>query len=183
MTDHLALFGDMPRTTPERVTGMGSHHSHAAQTTTWLTPPHIIKALGPFDLDPCAHPGWATASRHVSLPTDGLRETWTGRVWLNPPYGAAVWKWLAKLAEHGDGVALVFARTETAGFVREVWGKADAVMFLHGRLHFHYPDGSRAEANSGAPSCLVAYGHRNVEALQRTTLAGTVCPLSNRVAA
>ena len=34
---------------------MGSHQSHRAQTTTWLTPPHIIESLGHFDLDPCGH--------------------------------------------------------------------------------------------------------------------------------
>lgn len=153
---------------------MGSHHSHRAQTTTWLTPPHVTQALGPFDLDPCAHPGWDTAYRHISLPRDGLAEPWHGRVWLNPPYGREVWEWLAKLAAHGDGIALTFARTETEGFVREVWGKADAVMFLHGRLYFHHADGTRAAANSGAPSCLVAYGARNVEALRRCGLPGTV---------
>lgn len=156
---------------------MGSHQSHRAGTTTWLTPPHIIDALGPFDLDPCAHPGWVTAGRHITLPTDGLAADWSGRVWLNPPYGREVWEWLAKLADHGNGVALIFARTETEGFVREVWGKADAVMFLHGRLHFHHADGTRAAANSGAPSCLVAYGQNNVDALYAAGLAGTVCQL------
>ena len=55
-----------------------------ARTTTWLTP----RSLGRFDLDPCAAPGWPTADEHYILPTDGLREPWTGRVWLNPPYGA-----------------------------------------------------------------------------------------------
>ena len=30
---------------------MGAHQSHRAKTTTWLTPPHIIEAVGPFDLD------------------------------------------------------------------------------------------------------------------------------------
>ena len=34
--------------------GMGSHHSAAAGTHVWLTPPHVVDALGPFDLDPCA---------------------------------------------------------------------------------------------------------------------------------
>ncbi len=119
------------------MSGMGSHQSHRAGTTTWLTPPHILAALGPFDLDPCAAPGWPTASRHITLPDDGLAADWSGRVWLNPPYGNGAWEWLAKLAAHGSGIALIFARTETEGFVREVWGKADAVMFLHGRLHFH----------------------------------------------
>ena len=109
---------------------MGSHESHRALTTTWLTPPHILDALGPFDLDPCGHPDWGTARRRIVLPDDGLAVDWSGRVWLNPPYGREVWGWLAKLAAHGDGIALIFARTETEGFVREVWGKADAILFL-----------------------------------------------------
>lgn len=158
---------------------MGGHHSHNAGTTTWLTPPHIIERLGPFDLDPCAHPTWATASRAICLPDDGLAADWEGRVWLNPPYGDELWAWLAKLSEHGWGTALIFARTETAGFVREVWRKADAVMFLHGRLHFHNQDGVRAKANAGAPSCLVAYGASDAAALRESGLAGTVVNLDS----
>ena len=156
---------------------MGSHHSARADTTTWLTPPHVLAALGRFDLDPCAAPGWPTAKRHIILPEDGLTASWEGRVWLNPPYGMEAWTWLSKLAAHGEGVALVFARTETAGFVREVWGKASGVLFLHGRLFFHYPDGTRAGANSGAPSCLVSYGARDAEVLRTCDLAGTFVPL------
>lgn len=90
------------------------------------------------------------------------------------PYGQQAWRWLAKLADHDNGVALVFARTETEGFVREVWGKADAVLFLRGRLHFHHANGVRAGANSGAPSCLVAYGHNNVDALRTSGLDGSL---------
>lgn len=159
---------------------MGSHQSARAETTTWLTPPEIVSALGPFDLDPCAAPSprpWATAERHIELPEDGLEAEWDGRVWLNPPYSFAAWKWLSKLAEHGDGIALVFARTETAGFVSEVWGKATAVRFLHGRLFFHHADGSRARANSGAPSVLVAYGAGAAERLRTCDLPGTFIAL------
>ncbi|MGV2962203.1 DNA N-6-adenine-methyltransferase [Glutamicibacter sp. AGC13] len=152
---------------------MGSHHSARADTTTWLTPPHITESLGQFDLDPCAAPNWPTAKRHIILPEDGLKAEWHGRVWLNPPYGKAAWTWLDKLAVHGRGTALVFARNETAGFVKQVWGKATAVKFLHGRLHFHYPDGTRAPANSGAPSVLVAYGLADAHALEASDLPGT----------
>lgn len=152
---------------------MGSHHSARAETTTWLTPPHILDALGPFDLDPCAAPGWPTAERRIVLPDDGLAAEWSGRVWLNPPYGSEAWRWLNKLAAHGNGIALIFARTETAGFVEQVWQKASGILFLHGRLHFHYPDGTRAPANSGAPSCLVAYGQANSEMLAACPLAGS----------
>lgn len=158
---------------------MGSHHSARAETTTWLTPRHITSALGEFDLDPCAAPNWPTAKRHIILPEDGLTADWSGRVWLNPPYGMAAWTWLDKLATHGQGTALIFARTETAGFVAQVWRKATAILFLHGRLHFHYPDGTRAPANSGAPSCLVAYGESDARALQAAPLDGTYIALAN----
>lgn len=163
---------------------MGSHQSARAKTTTWLTPPEMIEALGPFNLDPCAAPSprpWPTAARHIELPEDGLSAEWEGHVWLNPPYSFEAWRWLDKLAEHGDGIALIFARTETAGFVEQVWGKATGVLFLHGRLYFHHADGSRAGANSGAPSCLVAYGDRAAEKLMTTSLAGTYVPLAAEV--
>lgn len=156
---------------------MGSHQSARANTTTWLTPPHITEALGQFDLDPCAAPDWPTAKRHIILPEDGLTTDWHGRVWLNPPYGMEAWTWLDKLASHGRGTALIFARTETAGFVEQVWNKATAVKFLHGRLHFHYPDGTRAKANSGAPSVLVAYGLADSVQLAGSKLDGTFLQL------
>ncbi|XBH22952.1 DNA N-6-adenine-methyltransferase [Jonesiaceae bacterium BS-20] len=154
-------------------TGMGTHHSPAAMTTTWLTPPHILEPLGPFDLDPCGAPGWPTARKSIILPEDGLAAPWQGRVWLNPPYGRETWSWLEKLAAHGDGIALIFARTETAGFVDQVWGKADAMLFLHGRLRFHRADGTVGHANAGAPSVLVAYGAKNAQILRASSLQGT----------
>lgn len=87
---------------------------------------------------------------------------------------ASPWTWLDRLAEHGSGIGLVFARTETAGFVEQVWGKADAVLFLHGRLYFHHADGTRAAANSGAPSCLVAYGFKAARRLADSGLPGSL---------
>jgi len=83
------------------------------------------------------------------------------------------------MAEHGNGIALIPARTETAMFYECVWGRADAVLFLQGRPHFHRVDGSRAPFNSGAPICLVAYGVANVAALERSGL-GHVCPVMPR---
>lgn len=155
--------------------GMGSHQSAAMLKDEWLTPPEIIKALGDFAVDPCS-PGdrrpWDTAAVHYDIHANGLKKPWDGRVWLNPPYGKETAVWLDRLAHHGDGIALIFARTETDIFFRHVWERADAVLFLRGRLHFHHVDGRRAEANAGAPSCLVAYGPSNVQALKESGLAG-----------
>lgn len=157
--------------------GMGGHHSAKAETTTWLTPRGIVASLGPFDLDPCAAPEprpWATAGAHYTWPRhDGLAMPWWGRVWLNPPYGPSeIGKWLLKMRDHGRGTALIFARTETEAFRDGVWRAADALLFLEGRLHFHYPDGSRAKQNGGAPSVLVAYGAEDAERLLESGLKG-----------
>lgn len=161
--------------------GMGGHQSASALKVEWLTPPEVLHALGPFDLDPCApvpeaRP-WDMAARHYCKRDNGLRQPWDGRIWLNPPYGREAAAWLDRLACHGDGIALIFARTETEMFFTHVWGRADAVLFLRGRLHFHHIDGTRAAANSGAPSVLVAYGAGNVEALRACGLPGQLIDL------
>jgi len=158
---------------------MGAHHSARSGSGVWLTPGYITDALGPFDLDPCGHQDWPTARNLICPPRDGLNEPWEGRAFVNPPYDN-VGAWLARLADHGDGIALVFARTETAWFVDQVWNRADAVRFLHGRLHFHYPDGRRSDMNAGAPSVLVAYGLGNARILRDSTIPGTYLPIPER---
>jgi len=145
----------------------------------WLTPPEIVKSLGIFDLDPCAavDQPWQTAKRHFTIVDDGLKQTWFGRVWMNPPYGSEAKKWLKKLVDHGNGMALIFARTETQAFFDYVWDKADAILFLKGRITFYNRDGTKAPNCSGAPSCLVAYGKENVDALKQCGLEGKLLVL------
>lgn len=153
-----------------------------ADTHVWLTPPSIVSALGTFDLDPCAAPSprpWDTAARHIEPPEDGLTAKWAGRIWCNPPFGRYTKAWLARMAEHDNGIALVFARTETEMFQRHVWPRASAVLFLAKRPHFHRPDGSRADGNSGGPICLIAYGRGNAIALAKSGLPGAVVQLAS----
>jgi len=147
----------------DRSMSLSGHQSAKMDTDTWLTPPEWIAALGPFDLDPCCPPKmpWPTATRMLTKSEDGLATPWSGRVWLNPPFGQKAPWWLRKMAEHGNGVALIPARTETAMFYESVWAKADSILFAKGRPHFHFPDGTRARCNSGAPIALVAYGSAN----------------------
>lgn len=155
---------------------MGSHHSARSKSVVWLTPPDILAALGPFDLDPCAAPDprpWPTASRHYVEADNGLAKPWLGRVWLNPPYdGKPALAFMRRLVQHGQGTALLFARTETALFHETVWRAATACLFLDGRLHFHRADGSRAAANAGAPSVLIAYGAMDAALLHASGIAG-----------
>lgn len=156
---------------------LSGHQSAAAKTDVWLTPPEILRPLGEFDLDPCsidAHP-WPVAPQWFTVEQDGLAQDWEGRVWLNPPFKSSeAVKWLRKLKAHGNGIALIPARTETAMFFENVWDGADAICFLKGRPHFHYPDGTRAAFNSGAPITLVAYGIANAVDLYNSGLGCTI---------
>lgn len=154
------------------------HESYDGGYDTWLTPPFVIEALGAFDLDPCAAPEprpWPTASTHWGRADNPLLRRWFGRVWLNPPYGRKekIGPWLGRMAEHNNGTALIFARTETKLFFDYVWDRASAILFLRGRLAFYRPDGSLSDKQyATAPSVLVAYGDHDCERLRTSGLDG-----------
>lgn len=176
--------------------GMSGHQSAFFQSDTWLTPRYILDDLMEFDLDPCAAPDpkpWPTAKRMITLPDDGLSTPWvktekdgvigdSPRVWLNPPYGspATIGPWLRKMAKNNRGIALIFARTETAIFFETVWRAATGVLFLEGRLHFYRADGTRSRFNAGAPSCLVAYGLCDALILKGSKLPGHFVALKSK---
>lgn len=153
---------------------LGSHQKTVGDTQTWITPKWIIDTLGPFDLDPCAaiiRP-WECANTNVIA--NGLDVTWKGRVWLNPPFDRYdVGNWVQRLANHGHGTALLHARTEAAWF-GPVWRAAASILFLADRLYFHYPDGKRAKANSGAPAVLIAFGIDDHVKLRDSKIEGSL---------
>jgi len=160
---------------------MFSHDRVTSGKEEWLTPPYILKALGEFDLDPCApivRP-WPTAAKHYTIEDNGLVQPWFGRVWLNPPYGKKAGQWMRRLVDHGNGIALIFARTETSTFFDAVWGYADACLFMEGRIAFHHVNGQRGDM-AGAPSMLIAYGEQNIKALRESGLPGHFQILTKR---
>lgn len=148
-------------------------------TDVWLTPPTLIESLGKFDLDPCCPNNlpWKTADKFYSLENgeDGLELDWFGRVWLNPPYSNWV-PFMEKLKKHNNGIALVFARTETKGFFDHVWNDADSILFLKRRVKFVKADLSSG-GSSTAPSVLIAYGENNTKALKASGLDGKLIKL------
>lgn len=155
-----------------------------ASTHDWLTPPEILQALGPFDMDPCASQfqPWRTAATQFTIEDDGLARDWVGRVWCNPPYGNHAEKFLKRMAEHGNGIALIFARTETKAFQEYCWNRADGMLFMAGRIKFRLPGGGTS-GNAGATSVLIAYGYNNVRALRQSGIRGYVVGLSNKAVA
>lgn len=125
----------------------------------WLTPPHIVEAaaasLGAIDLDPCSSLSYmdnVPAALRWTVEDNGLSRQWSGRVYMNPPYGRPIGDWTSKLASSyasGDVtayVALVPGRTDTKWF-------ADFIgchyCFIRGRLSF-------GNVDQGAPFPSVA---------------------------
>ncbi len=156
------------------MTRFDNRYQKETTKTEWLTPPYILQALGEFDLDPCApitRP-WEMAKRHYTILEDGLLQDWDGRVWCNPPYGTGADRWIKRLSEHGNGIALIFARTEIKMWFDHIWYKADALLFIKGRVDFYHVTGEKGKSSSGAPSVLVAYGRNNAQCLHDCKLQG-----------
>jgi hypothetical protein len=134
----------------------------------WYTPPEVVQRVvglfGRIDLDPCSNSRTepaVPAERLYVREDDGLSREWHGRVYMNPPYGRELVRWVEKLlAERAAGrvseaVVLVPARTDTAwcGLLRE-----HPHCFVRGRLTF-----SAAEHAAPFPSLLVYLGERTRE--------------------
>lgn len=155
-----------------RQTGF-AYEGAVAETVEWYTPPEVFKALGlRFDLDPCSPMdgpvSWVPAAAHFTAREDGLAQDWHGRVWLNPPYGPGIGDWVDRLAEHGDGVALVPARVDTA-WCQQALLSAMAACFVAQRLRFLKPDGTRGES-PGFGSVLLGFGETCATAVARCGL-------------
>lgn len=158
-------------------TGFG-HENTVNESFEWYTPREIFDALGlVFDVDPCS-PGegksFVPALKHYTIDDDGLTSPWVGTAWVNPPYGPLTKTWIEKLAAHGDGIALVFARTDTKWFHESVAPSADLVCFVSSRIKFFKGNLDERGGSPGAGSMLVAYGKKSADALLASGLGACV---------
>src|SRR5262249_44020432 len=64
--------------------------------TPWPLFQRLEAKYGPFDLDAAALPENAKVARFFTPADDGLSQPFYGRVFLNPPYGNQIGRWVAK---------------------------------------------------------------------------------------
>lgn len=143
-------------------------------TDEWYTPKEIITSLGKFDLDPCApiNPIYQTADIMYNKNDDGLSKEWHGRVWLNPPYSRPlIEQFVGKMADHGNGIALLYNRCDSKMFQDIIFEKGTAMLFMRNRIKFYHPDGTRGNS-PGCGSILIAFGDGNAEILRDCDING-----------
>ncbi|KJZ41351.1 DNA N-6-adenine-methyltransferase [Pseudomonas fluorescens] len=152
---------------------MSEHESCIGASDDWYTPKFIFDALAlRFDLDPCS-PGaghWVPAENVITEKQDGLRLEWNGLVWMNPPFGGRNGQvpWLEKFIAHGNGIALVAART-SSGWFHDLAPRFDALLFPKGKTKFVRPDGT-VGASPGTGVVLLAIGEIACKALKKSQL-------------
>src|SRR5688572_2355972 len=138
------------------MSNLAVHFSSA--TDDWATPQWLFDALHrefAFTLDPCATRENAKCPRFFNRDDDGLLQNWGDEVvFMNPPYGAMISRWMWKAYDSARKgatvVCLVPARTDTAWWHR--YAMRGEVRLLRGRLKF-----GNATNSAPFPSAIVIF--------------------------
>lgn len=140
-----------------------------SKTNEWSTPQDFFDRMHAefnFTLDAAATPQNAKCPRYFTFHENGLAQSWIGkRVWLNPPYGPDLVKWVMKAVTEPSEltVMLVPSRTDTKwwgliwNFDKHRPHDGCSVRFVKGRLNF----GDSAE-NAPFPSAIVILKHEEM---------------------
>lgn len=134
----------------------------------WETPPEIFKPLDKefgFTLDPCCTHQTAKCQKYYTVAEDGLSKSWSGEtVFMNPPYGRVIGKWVRKAREEWEKgatvVCLLPARVDTRWFHDHILGKAE-IRFIRGRVYFRQNGGEVDRAPF--PSMITIYKHKGAK--------------------
>lgn len=113
----------------------------SSKTDLWSTPQDFYDKLNGefnFTLDPCATDDNHKTAKYFTIKDDGLKQDWSNDiVFMNPPYGREIGKWVKKASESNTTVVcLVPSRTDTRWWHDYVIGGGAEVRFIKGRLKF-----------------------------------------------
>lgn len=145
---------------PEPTKALKAHVAHNSGNNEWYTPTQFIDAarevMGSIDVDPASSEianRTVGATTYYTMETNGLTQSWTGNVWMNPPYAQPLINEFAEAitaksasGETAQGIVLVNNATETAWFQR-MMDEATAICFPRSRIRFVDLEGKP----SGAP--------------------------------
>lgn len=131
---------------------------YSSDSYEWATPKDFFDKLNEefsFTLDVCASHSNAKCAQYFTLEQNGLKQSWEGTCWMNPPYGRGIGEWIKKAynssKENGATVVcLVPSRTDTKWFHEYVL--QGEIRFIQGRLKFN-----QSKTPAPFPSMLVIF--------------------------
>lgn len=128
----------------------------ASTTDDWVTPQNLYNELDQefnFTLDPCSDDKNAKCKKHYTKEDNGLLQDWSNDiVFMNPPYGREIGKWVEKAYNSNTTVVcLLPARTDTKWFHDYIYNKSE-IRFIRGRLKF-----GESKNSAPFPSMIVIY--------------------------
>lgn len=137
----------------------------SSNTDDWATPQDFFDCAAEefdgFDIDVCANAQNAKCEKYFDMQQNGLAQTWTGKCWMNPPYGKEIGAWMKKARDSALAgatvVCLVPARTDTKWW--HEYAMAGEIRFIRGRLKF-----GNQKNSAPFPSALVIFRPRLQEA-------------------
>ena len=134
----------------------------SSKSNEWDTPQDFYDKLNKefgFNLDPCSTHDNTKCKKHFTQEEDGLLQDWGGHiVFMNPPYGRNIHKWVQKAYEESKKpdttvVCLIPARTDTSYWHDYIFGKAADIRFIRGRLKF-----GNSKNAAPFPSAVIVFG-------------------------
>lgn len=116
----------------------------SSNTDEWATPKKFFEELNKefsFTLDPCATKLNYKCNKYYTKEENGLIQDWSKeKVFMNPPYGREIGKWVEKAYNESKNGSLVVcllpARTDTKWFHNFIYKKHE-IRFIKGRLKFN----------------------------------------------
>jgi len=128
-----------------------------SQSIEWATPQGVFDELNGefgFTVDVCASPMNAKCQHYYSQSNLTLMLPWEGIVFMNPPYGSVIGKWIQKAYNETlrgtTTVCLLPSRTDTFWF-HEYCMKGE-IRFIKGRLKFN-----NSRSSAPFPSMVVIF--------------------------
>ena len=151
----------LPPLSPDKGSAKLSVH-FKSESNDLSTPENLYNELNKrfkFTLDPCCNDENAKCTRHFTSKENGLIQDWSKDiVFMNPPYGREIGKWIKKAYDESRKgavvVCLIPARTDTSYWHDYIFGKAK-IEFIRGRLKFG--NGKYQNNNAPFPSAIVIY--------------------------
>lgn len=137
----------------------------SSEKMDWETPKEFFEELNKefnFTLDPCATKDNAKCRKYYTVKENGLIQDWSNEsVFVNPPYGCEIKKWVKKCYEERDKakvvVMLIPARTDTLYFHEYIYHKAE-IRFIKGRIKFI--GNQKGSGSAPFPSMIVIFKKR-----------------------